>query len=101
MTWTRALVMAWLIAGPALGNRALFAQTILGRISGAVRDASGAVVPAARVTVANQATRLTWSAVTDNGGKLSMGPLQVPGGGWILQCMDPQGATFALVACKR
>jgi hypothetical protein len=43
----------------------------------------------------------TAKRVTDNGGKVLMGPLQVPGGGWILQCMDPQGATFALVACKR
>ena len=29
------------------------------------------------------------------------GPLQVPGGSWIVQCMDPQGAMFALVACTR
>jgi predicted enzyme related to lactoylglutathione lyase len=39
--------------------------------------------------------------VTDHGGQVLMGPLQVPGGSWILQCMDPQGAMFALVAPSR
>jgi predicted enzyme related to lactoylglutathione lyase len=27
-----------------------------------------------------------------------MGPHQVPGGSWIAQCLDPQGALFAMVA---
>jgi predicted enzyme related to lactoylglutathione lyase len=39
--------------------------------------------------------------VTDKGGRILTGPLQVPGGSWIMQCVDPQGAMFALVACKR
>src|SRR5271165_5738640 len=39
--------------------------------------------------------------VTANGGRVLNGPLQVPGGSWIAQCMDPQGATFAVIACKR
>jgi len=30
-----------------------------------------------------------------------MGPHEVPGGQWIVQCTDPQGAHFALVAMKR
>ncbi|MGA8412896.1 MAG: VOC family protein, partial [Xanthobacteraceae bacterium] len=25
------------------------------------------------------------------------GPMEVPGGSWIVQCKDPQGAMFALV----
>jgi uncharacterized protein len=37
----------------------------------------------------------------DAGGKVLMGPHQVPGGGWIVQCFDPQRAMFALVANKR
>lgn len=36
--------------------------------------------------------------VIDNGGKVLMGPHEVPGGMWILQGMDPQGANFALTA---
>jgi len=39
--------------------------------------------------------------VTDGGGEIHNGPMQVPGGHWIIQCQDPQGAVFALVAPKR
>lgn len=39
--------------------------------------------------------------VMQNGGKVLMGPHEVPGNDWILQCQDPQGAVFALVASKR
>jgi uncharacterized protein len=28
------------------------------------------------------------------------GPMQVPGGSWIAQCADPQGAMFAMVGPK-
>jgi predicted enzyme related to lactoylglutathione lyase len=30
-------------------------------------------------------------------GQVLHGPIEVPGGGWIVQCADPQGAVFALV----
>jgi len=36
-----------------------------------------------------------------NGGKVSMGPHEVPGGSWIVQARDPQGAAFALVSATR
>lgn len=39
--------------------------------------------------------------VTGKGGKVLNGPMQVPGGSWIVQCSDPQGAMFALVAPHR
>lgn len=32
-----------------------------------------------------------------NGGKVINGPMEVPGGGWIVQGIDPQGALFSLV----
>ena len=35
--------------------------------------------------------------VTDNGGTALFGPQEVPGGMWILNAADPQGALFALV----
>ena len=35
------------------------------------------------------------------GGKILNGPMQVPGGQWVVQAMDPQGAAFNLVASKR
>jgi predicted enzyme related to lactoylglutathione lyase len=36
-----------------------------------------------------------------NGGQVLMGPQQVPGGSWIVQALDPQGAAFALVSPTR
>jgi predicted enzyme related to lactoylglutathione lyase len=38
--------------------------------------------------------------VAANGGKILHGPQQVPGGGWIIQAADPQGAAFALFGSK-
>jgi predicted enzyme related to lactoylglutathione lyase len=35
-----------------------------------------------------------------NGGKIINGPMEVPGGDWIVNAMDPQGAVFALHARK-
>jgi hypothetical protein len=39
--------------------------------------------------------------VTSAGGSVIMGPQEVPGPMWIIQCTDPQGAYFALVSAKR
>ena len=38
--------------------------------------------------------------VTAGGGQVLHGPVEVPGGGWIIQAADPQGAMFALVGTK-
>ncbi len=35
--------------------------------------------------------------ITDGGGRIAQSPTQVPGGNWILQAVDPQGAAFALL----
>jgi uncharacterized protein len=35
--------------------------------------------------------------VKAGGGQLLEGPIEVPDGSWVVQCMDPQGAIFALV----
>jgi predicted enzyme related to lactoylglutathione lyase len=35
-----------------------------------------------------------------NGGQILNGPMEVPGGDWIVNAMDPQGAAFALHARK-
>lgn len=43
----------------------------------------------------------TQQRVTAAGGKIVLEPTEVPGGSWIIQCQDPQGAYFALVAPKR
>jgi len=39
--------------------------------------------------------------VKANKGQVINGPMEVPGGQWIVQCVDPQGAQFALLAPKR
>jgi predicted enzyme related to lactoylglutathione lyase len=36
--------------------------------------------------------------ITANGGKILNGPMEVPGGSWIVSAMDPQGGAFALHA---
>jgi predicted enzyme related to lactoylglutathione lyase len=38
--------------------------------------------------------------ITGAGGKVINGPMEVPGGQWIVQGMDPQGAMFALLSPK-
>jgi predicted enzyme related to lactoylglutathione lyase len=34
--------------------------------------------------------------VIDGGGRIAQGPTQLPDAGWIVRCIDPQGAMFAL-----
>ena len=38
--------------------------------------------------------------VKQNGGQVTVGPLEVPGGDWIVVGIDPQGATFAMHSRK-
>ena len=38
---------------------------------------------------------------TQHGGQVLNGPHQVPGGSWIVQCLDPQGALFNMVANQK
>src|SRR5215208_156393 len=52
----------------ALAGHAAAAQTVVGRISGTVKDPSGAVVPGAGVTVTNAATNLERVVKTDEDG---------------------------------
>jgi uncharacterized protein len=49
-----------------------------------------------RVTDINAATE----RIKANSGKILNGPMEVPGGDWIVNAMDPQGAAFALHARK-
>jgi len=35
------------------------------------------------------------------GGEVSFGPLELPGGSWLAQCIDPQGVVFALEGTRR
>ncbi len=39
--------------------------------------------------------------VSTGGGKVINGPMEVPGGSWIVNCQDPQGAYFSLVSPEK
>lgn len=39
--------------------------------------------------------------VTAGGGRIVNGPMEVPGGAWIVNALDPQGIAFSLVAAHR
>ena len=39
--------------------------------------------------------------ITKAGGKIAMGPHQVPGGNWIVSAFDPQGANFNLLSATK
>lgn len=39
--------------------------------------------------------------VNAGGGQIEHGPQEVPVGSWVMQCTDPQGSQFALLAAKR
>ncbi len=39
--------------------------------------------------------------VTSGGGRIINSPMEVPGGQWVVNCIDPQGAYFSLVANER
>lgn len=41
------------------------------------------------------------TCVQENGGQVLNGPMEVPGGAWVVNCMDPQHAMFSLVAPTR
>jgi predicted enzyme related to lactoylglutathione lyase len=44
--------------------------------------------------------RAATAKVKELGGQVFNGPMEVPGGDWIINGMDPQGAMFSLVAAK-
>ena len=43
----------------------------------------------------------TAQRVKAGGGRILEGPIESPGGSWILRCVDPQGAVFALEGTRR
>ncbi|HBY58772.1 MAG TPA: TonB-dependent receptor, partial [Solibacterales bacterium] len=64
-------LLAFLIAIP------LTAQSITGRISGTVTDATGSVIPGVKITITNEATKLVRLATTDADGYYVVTPLPV------------------------
>lgn len=63
--WFSVCITMLLLAGISLS---VSGQTIVGRISGTVKDESGAVIPNASITATNKATGLARTATTDGSG---------------------------------
>src|SRR5262245_45133196 len=80
------LALSLLLSGVSLG------QIKSGMIIGTVTDASGAVVPGARVVVISQETNVTTSVVTDETGNFTV-PYLAPGT-YTVQ-VDKPGSGFA------
>ncbi len=73
-----------------------------GEAIGGMMDKPGQVpVPAWQFYFNVPAIDAAARTVADKGGKVLMGPQEVPGGQWVVQCQDPQGAHFALLAPAR
>ena len=73
---------------------ALFAQQAgLGSITGVVQDASGAVIPGAKVVVANESKGITRNLEANQGGIFSA-PSLVPSGGYSVKAEAPGFAVY-------
>ena len=68
MRGTRFFVTLLLFCSMGLTTN-LFAQTSTGEVNGTVTDASGAAVPGANITLTNNATQVTFQAVTNASGQ--------------------------------
>jgi predicted enzyme related to lactoylglutathione lyase len=94
--WTKDQAMDM---GP-IGTYQLFATG--GAAVGAIMTKPPAVpMPAWGYYINTDAIDAAAARVTAGGGKVVHGPMEVPGGQWIVQCLDPQGAFFCLLANRR
>ncbi len=79
-TWSRGaslLFLCGILLVAACSATNICAQTVVGRISGTVKDASGAVVPNTTVTATNTATNLARNGITDGDGYYTVTNLPV------------------------
>jgi hypothetical protein len=81
----KLLTLSLLLTAYALN---IFAQAGIGAISGTVRDASGAVVPGAKVTVANESKGIRREMETNDAGLFSA-PALVPSAGYSINVSKP------------
>ncbi len=83
--------------GP-MGTYQLFS---IGGVDSGGMMANPAVPPCWGFYFAVPALDAALARVSEAGGQLIHGPMEVPGGAWVAQCIDPQGAHFAMVAGQR
>jgi uncharacterized protein len=68
---------------------------------GMMKKSAGDAAPYWRYYITVEAIDAAGERVRSAGGKIVNGPMQVPGGSWIVDGLDSTGASFALVAPKR
>lgn len=70
-------------------------------IGGMMTKAESVATPSWRTYFNVEAIDAAARRTSEKGGTVLHGPTEVPGGDWIVQCVDPQGAAFALTARRR
>jgi predicted enzyme related to lactoylglutathione lyase len=70
------------------------------QIGGMMNKPAAMPVPAWAYYVNVPGIEAALAAITGGGGQVIHGPVEVPGGQWIVQGIDPQGAFFAIVGLK-
>lgn len=86
--------------GP-MGIYRLFATGTEGAVGGMMTKSPDCPTPFWLYYVGVEALDAALDRVKAGGGRLLLEPMEVPGGAFVAQCIDPQGAVFALVAPKR
>jgi hypothetical protein len=75
--WRRVATVSLAIAFTFLTAHFIYAQVDTGSILGTVKDASGAVVPGAKVTIVHEGTGLTLSSLTREDGTYIFTPIRI------------------------
>lgn len=78
----------------AIGSLVALSQSERGTITGVVHDSSGAVVPAAKITVINQATRVNTPAISNDAGEYTVAQLQI--GTYTVRAEKPGFQAFSI-----
>lgn len=94
--WTKTMAMDM---GP-MGTYQTFATGEPDAVGGMMTKAPEVPHPVWLYYFAVDAIEAAMTRVKENGGQVLFGPQEVPGGAWIAQCLDPQGALFALLGRK-
>ena len=79
-----------------IGTYQMYGYTADGSVGGILKKPAEMPMSAWVLYVNVASTDDAVGQVKEMGGQLMNGPMDIPGGGRIAQCMDPQGAVFAL-----
>jgi predicted enzyme related to lactoylglutathione lyase len=96
-------LFGWTKAGShdmgAMGSYQMFAAVGTAAVGGIMTTPPNMPTPFWLYYISVDAVQAAVARVTEAGGTVVHGPAQVPGG-WIAQCLDPQGALFGIAAMQ-